>query len=114
MKTNKMKSSNMNNLPIGYSSIFSSPTVPSFSLLLLLSFLTPLLVFSQSAALWLQSTLILPEMEEQLLFNGEEGIATDGDSFRTLQMILQEESFHHYLKGWSESVIIHKYQTSFW
>ena len=31
-------------------------------------------------------------------YDGEEGIATDGDISAALQMILQEESFHHYLK----------------
>ena len=80
MKTNKMKSSNMNNLPIGYSSIFSSPTVPSFSLLLLLSFLTLLLVFSQSAAM-AAVDIDTSGDGRAAAFNGEEGIATDGDSF---------------------------------
>ncbi len=80
MKTNKMKSSNMNNLSNGYSSIFSSPTVPSFSLLLLLSFLTLLLVFSQSAAM-AAVDIDTSGDGRAAAFNGEEGIATDGDSF---------------------------------
>jgi hypothetical protein len=97
MKTNKMKSPNMNCLPIGYGSIFSSPTVPSFSLLLL-SFLTLLLAFSQSAAMAAVDSDTSGD-GRAAAFDGEEGIATDGDSYCSITDDIAGERFSSLFEG---------------
>ena len=86
MKINKMKSLSLNNLPTGC-------TLIGFSLLLLLSFVV--LLLNVNAAVDIDTS----GDGRVAAFDGEEGIATEGDSFLALQMILQEAGFHHYLKG---------------
>ena len=68
MKINKMKSLAMNNLPISY-------TLIGFSLLLLLSFLV--LPLNVNAAVDIDTS----GDGRAAAFDGEEGIATEGDSF---------------------------------
>ena len=85
MKINKMKS--INHLSTDY-------TLIGFTLLLLTSFLVlPLNV--KSAAVDIDTS----GDGKAAAFDGEEGIATEGDSFVALQTILQEASFLRYLKG---------------
>src|ERR687892_774211 len=71
MKVNKMKSLSMNHLPTGC-------TLIGFSLLLLLSFLS--LPLSVNAAVDIDTS----GDGRAAAFDGEEGIATEGDSFRSI------------------------------
>ena len=80
MKTIKMKSLRVNNSASGCMNVFYSYTIPSFSLLLLVSFLSLSLVSTQSAAI--AAVDIDTSGDGRVAaYDGEEGIATNGDSF---------------------------------
>jgi hypothetical protein len=98
MKANKMKLSCMNNLPIGHNSILSSHTVPSFSLLLLLSFLTVSVMFTQSTAM-AAVDIDTSGDGRAAAFDGEEGIATEGDSFCSITNDIAGGKFSSLFEG---------------
>src|SRR5918995_3096957 len=75
MEANKMKSLSLNHFSINHSSIFSGCTLVGFSLLLLLSFLS--MPLNVSAAVDIDTS----GDGRAAAFDGEEGIATEGDSF---------------------------------
>jgi hypothetical protein len=80
MKTIQMKSVDLNNLPIRYSSISSSSTLVGFSPLLVLSFLSLSLILVQSAAI-AAVDIDTSGDGSAAAYDGEKGIVTDGDSF---------------------------------
>src|SRR5919106_5390033 len=75
MEANKMKSLSLNHFSINHSSVFSGCTLVGFSLLLLLSFLS--MPLNVNAAVDIDTS----GDGRAAAFDGEEGIATDGDSF---------------------------------
>jgi hypothetical protein len=79
MKTIKMESISTNNQAINYRNIFCNYTIPSFSLLLVLLFLSLSLIVTQStrAAVDIDTS----GDGRAAAFDGEEGISTDGNSF---------------------------------
>ena len=80
MKTIKMKSLRVNNSASGCMNMFYSYSIPSFSLLLLVSFLSLSLVSTQSAAI-AAVDIDTSGDGRAAAYDGEEGIATNGDSF---------------------------------
>ena len=80
MKTIKMKSLRVNNSASGCMNMFYSYSIPSFSLLLLVSFLSLSLVSAQSAAI-AAVDIDTSGDGRAAAYDGEEGIATNGDSF---------------------------------
>ncbi|MGB7664092.1 MAG: Immunoglobulin-like domain BIg-containing protein [Nitrososphaeraceae archaeon] len=80
MKTIKMKPLRVNNSASGCMNVFYSYTIPSFSLLLLVSFLSLSLVSTQSAAI-AAVDIDTSGDGRAAAYDGEEGIATNGDSF---------------------------------
>jgi hypothetical protein len=75
MEANKMKSLSLNHFSINHSSVFSGCTLVGFSLLLLLSFLS--MPLNVNAAVDIDTS----GDGRAAAFDGEEGIATEGDSF---------------------------------
>ena len=88
-----MKPLRVNNSASGCMNMFYSYTIPSFSLLLLLSFLV--LPLSVNAAIDIDTS----GGGKAAASDGEESISTDGDSFCSITKISQAESFHPYSKG---------------
>ena len=80
MKTIQMILVDLNNLPIRHCSILSSRTLVGFSLLLALSFLSLSLILTQHAAI-AAVDIDTSGDGSAAAYDGEEGIATDGDSF---------------------------------
>src|ERR671918_2751214 len=75
MNVNKMKSLSPNHFSINHSSVFSGCTLVGFSLFLLLSFLP--MPLNVNAAVDIDTS----GDGRAAAFDGEEGIATEGDSF---------------------------------
>src|SRR5918996_587269 len=86
MKVNKMKSLSMNHLPTGC-------TLIGFSLLLLLSFLS--LPLSVNAAVDIDTS----GDGRAAAFDGEEGIATEGDSFCSITNDIAGGKFSSLFEG---------------
>src|ERR687897_249368 len=86
MKVNKMKSLSMNHLP-------TSCTLIGFSLLLLLSFMV--LPLNASAAV----DIDISRDGRAAAFDGEEGIATDGDSFCSITNDIAGGKFSSLFEG---------------
>src|ERR687892_2659848 len=86
MKVNKMKSLSMSHLPTGC-------TLIGFSLLLLLSFLS--LPLSVNAAVDIDTS----GEGRAAAFDGEEGIATDGDSFCSITNDIAGGKFSSLFEG---------------
>ena len=78
MKTIKMILVDLNNLPIRHCSILSSRTLVGFSLLLALSFLSLSLILTQHAAI-AAVDIDTSGDGSAAAYDGEEGIATDGE-----------------------------------
>jgi len=88
----------LNNLPIRHCSIFSSRTLVGFSLLLALSFLYLSLILVQNAAI---AAVDIDTSGDGSAagYDGEEGIATDGDSFCSITNDMAGGKFSVLLEG---------------
>ena len=97
MKDIKMKSLRTNNRAIDYWNIFSNYTTLSFSLLLVLSFLSLSLIVthSTSAAVDIDTS----GDGRAAAFDGEEGIATEGDSFCSITNDIAGGKFSSLFEG---------------
>ncbi|MPZ06807.1 MAG: hypothetical protein GEU26_10425 [Nitrososphaeraceae archaeon] len=98
MKTIQIKPVDLNNLPIRYSSIFSSRTLAGFSLLLALLFLSLSLILIQSAAI-AAVDIDTSGDGRAAAYDGEEGIATDGDSFCSITKDMAGGKFSSLFEG---------------
>jgi hypothetical protein len=94
MKINKMKSPYLNNLPVNHNRIFSSCTLTGFSLLLLLLFLS--LPSSINAVVDIDTS---GDGSAAAAYDGEEGIATDGDSFCSITNDIAGGKFSSLFEG---------------
>ena len=92
MKTNKMKSLSLKHLPINDGNIFSSCTLIGF-LLLLLSFVS--LPLNVNAAVDIDTS----GDGKAAAFDGEEGIATEGDSFCSITNDIAGGKFSSLFEG---------------
>jgi len=97
MKTIKMESIRTNNQAIDYRNIFSNYTIPSFSLLLVLSFLSLSLIVTQSTSAAVD--IDTSGDGRAAAFDGEEGIATDGDSFCSITNDIAGVKFSSLFEG---------------
>ncbi|MGI0042436.1 MAG: hypothetical protein ACRD47_01885 [Nitrososphaeraceae archaeon] len=97
MKTIKMESIRTNNQAINYRNIFSNYTIPSFSLLLVLSFLSLSLIVTQSTSAAVD--IDTSGDGRAAAFDGEEGIATDGDSFCSITNDIAGGKFSSLFEG---------------
>src|SRR5688572_1642485 len=93
MKINEIKSPYLNKLPVNHNRIFSSCTLTGFSLLLLLSFLS--LPLSINAAVDIDTS----GDGSAAAYDGEEGIATDGDSFCSITNEIAGGKFSSLFEG---------------
>ena len=93
MKINEIKSPYLNKLPVNHNRIFSSCTLTGFSLLLLLSFLS--LPSSINAAVDIDTS----GDGSAAAYDGEEGIATDGDSFCSITNEIAGGKFSSLFEG---------------
>ena len=98
MKTIKMKSLRVNNSASGCMNVFYSYTIPSFSLLLLVSFLSLSLVSTQSAAI-AAVDIDTSGDGRAAAYDGEEGIATNGDSFCSITNDIAGGKFSSLFEG---------------
>ena len=98
MKTIKMKSLRVNNSASGCMNMFYSYSIPSFSLLLLVSFLSLSLVSTQSAAI-AAVDIDTSGDGRAAAYDGEEGIATNGDSFCSITNDIAGGKFSSLFEG---------------
>ena len=98
MKTIKMKLLRVNNSASGCMNVFYSYTIPSFSLLLLVSFLSLSLVSTQSAAI-AAVDIDTSGDGRAAAYDGEEGIATNGDSFCSITNDIAGGKFSSLFEG---------------
>ncbi len=98
MKTIKMKPLRVNNSASGCMNVFYSYTIPSFSLLLLVSFLSLSLVSTQSAAI-AAVDIDTSGDGRAAAYDGEEGIATNGDSFCSITNDIAGGKFSSLFEG---------------
>ena len=98
MKTIKMKPLRVNNSASGCMNVFYSYTIPSFSLLLLVSFLSLSLVPTQSAAI-AAVDIDTSGDGRAAAYDGEEGIATNGDSFCSITNDIAGGKFSSLFEG---------------
>ena len=98
MKTIKMKSLRVNNSASGCMNVFYSYTIPSFSLLLLVSFLSLSLVSTQNAAI-AAVDIDTSGDGRAAAYDGEEGIATNGDSFCSITNDIAGGKFSSLFEG---------------
>ena len=98
MKTIKMKPLRVNNSASGCMNMFYSYTIPSFSLLLLVSFLSLSLVSTQSAAI-AAVDIDTSGDGRAAAYDGEEGIATNGDSFCSITNDIAGGKFSSLFEG---------------
>ena len=98
MTTIKMKPLRVNNSASGCMNIFYSYTIPSFSLLLLVSFLSLSLVSTQSAAI-AAVDIDTSGDGRAAAYDGEEGIATNGDSFCSITNDIAGGKFSSLFEG---------------
>jgi hypothetical protein len=98
MKTIKMKSLRLNNSASGCMDMFYSYSIPSFSLLLLVSFLSLSLVSTQSAAI-AAVDIDTSGDGRAAAYDGEEGIATNGDSFCSITNDIAGGKFSSLFEG---------------
>jgi len=98
MKTIKMKPLRVNNSVSGCMNMFYSYTIPSFSLLLLVSFLPLSLVSTQSAAI-AAVDIDTSGDGRAAAYDGEEGIATNGDSFCSITNDIAGGKFSSLFEG---------------
>jgi hypothetical protein len=93
MEANKMKSLSLNHFSINHSSVFSGCTLVGFSLLLLLSFLS--MPLNVNAAVDIDTS----GDGRAAAFDGEEGIATEGDSFCSITNDIAGGKFSSLFEG---------------
>ena len=98
MKTIKMEPLRVNNSASGCMNVFYSYTIPSFSLLLLVSFLSLSLVSTQSAAI-AAVDIDTSGDGRAAVYDGEEGIATNGDSFCSITNDIAGGKFSSLFEG---------------
>ena len=98
MTTIKMKPLRVNNSASGCMNMFYSYTIPSFSLLLLVSFLSLSLVSTQSAAI-AAVDIDTSGDGRAAAYDGEEGIATNGDSFCSITNDIAGGKFSSLFEG---------------
>jgi hypothetical protein len=98
MKTIKMKPLHVNNSASGCMNMFYSYRIPSFSLLLLVSFLSLSLVSTQSAAI-AAVDIDTSGDGRAAAYDGEEGIATNGDSFCSITNDIAGGKFSSLFEG---------------
>ncbi|MGB8085070.1 MAG: hypothetical protein WCF07_02115 [Nitrososphaeraceae archaeon] len=98
MKTIKMKPLRVNNSASSCMNVFYSYTIPSFSLLLLVSFLSLSLVSTQSAAI-AAVDIDTSGDGRAAAYDGEEGIATNGDSFCSITNDIAGGKFSSLFEG---------------
>ena len=98
MKTIKMKSLRVNNSASGCMNMFYSYSIPSFSLLLLVSFLSLSLVSTQSTAI-AAVDIDTSGDGRAAAYDGEEGIATNGDSFCSITNDIAGGKFSSLFEG---------------
>ena len=98
MKTIKMKSLRVNNSASGCMTMFYSYSIPSFSLLLLVSFLSLSLVSTQSTAI-AAVDIDTSGDGRAAAYDGEEGIATNGDSFCSITNDIAGGKFSSLFEG---------------
>ena len=98
MKTIKMEPLRVNNSASGCMNMFYSYTIPSFSLLLLVSFLSLSLVSTQSAAI-AAVDIDTSGDGRAAAYDGEEGIATNGDSFCSITNDIAGGKFSSLFEG---------------
>ena len=98
MKTIKMKSLRVNNSASGCMNMFYSYSIPSFSLLLLVSFLSLSLVYTQSTAI-AEVDIDTSGDGRAAAYDGEEGIATNGDSFCSITNDIAGGKFSSLFEG---------------
>jgi Bacterial Immunoglobulin-like 21 len=94
----KMKSLRLNNSASGCMDMFYSYSIPSFSLLLLVSFLSLSLVSTQSAAI-AAVDIDTSGDGRAAAYDGEEGIATNGDSFCSITNDIAGGKFSSLFEG---------------
>lgn len=93
-----MKSLRVNNSASGCMNMFYSYSIPSFSLLLLVSFLSLSLVSTQSAAI-AAVDIDTSGDGRAAAYDGEEGIATNGDSFCSITNDIAGGKFSSLFEG---------------
>jgi hypothetical protein len=98
MKTIKMKPLRVNNSASGCMNVFYSYTIPSFSLLLLVSFLSLSLISTQSAAI-AAVDIDTSGDGRAAAYDGEEGIAINGDSFCSITNDIAGGKFSSLFEG---------------